>query len=344
MLIETAERPASVVRHLIFGLNPLVQMLEERNLDIAPLLEVAKIPASQLKNPRYQLTSAQELRFTESAIDALNIPELGLEMGLRYHLSSYGMLGLTAMTRENLAEAFRVFFKYIQMTWTYMHFTLEADGKDALLRMEKRHDLGNCYHYMIERDMAAWFVLANEILGKPLPLRSVKFAHSPPKYASKYAELFNCDVEFDNETNSLTFDAQYLDTPLTQAAIETSIVYEQQCELISDYLEVEGSFTEKVRFHLIRAPQLNCNQEILAERMFTTRRSIQRKLAAEGTTFKALVEEIRRNLALEYLHRGDMLIEDIAERLGYSDAASFSHAFKRWTGTPPSATRISTSH
>ena len=68
-------------------------------------------------------------------------------------------------------------------------------------------------------------------------------------------------------------------------------------------------------------------------------RTIQRKLAQEGTSFKDLVEDVRKNLALEYLRSTVLSVEEIALRLGYSDAPSFSHAFKRWTGSSPRDSR-----
>lgn len=339
MRAASTERPTNVIRHLIFGLNPLIEHLEENDVDVGALLDQAKIPRRELKNPRYQLTSSQELCFTEAALSALERPDLGLDLGQQYHVSSYGMLGLAALTSENLYDAFALVFKYIQMTWSYMNISLETSDDTAMLIISKAHDLGNCYHYMMERDLVAAMLFASEIRGETLPLRQVNFSHACPDYNNRYAEVFGCDVHFDCDRNMVEFDPDFLRRPLPQAAEETSKIYEQQCQLICDYLEVEGSFTEKVRFQLIRSPQLICNLDILAERMFTTPRSVQRKLASEGTTFKALVEEIRRNIALEYLHQGNMLIEDIAERLGYSDAASFSHAFKRWTGKSPSATR-----
>jgi AraC-like DNA-binding protein len=68
-------------------------------------------------------------------------------------------------------------------------------------------------------------------------------------------------------------------------------------------------------------------------------RTIQRKLTLEGTSFKELLEDVRKNLSLEYLQSTDLSVENIALRLGYADAPSFSHAFKRWTGQSPRSAR-----
>ena len=85
----------------------------------------------------------------------------------------------------------------------------------------------------------------------------------------------------------------------------------------------------------MQLPHQLASLETIADRLCTTPRTIQRKLASEDTSFKELVEDVRKNLSLEYLRSTDLSVEEIALRLGYSDAPSFSHAFKRWTGVSP---------
>jgi AraC-like DNA-binding protein len=68
-------------------------------------------------------------------------------------------------------------------------------------------------------------------------------------------------------------------------------------------------------------------------------RALRRRLEAEGTTYRNILAEVRRALAIEYLRNTRMTNEDIASRLGYSDAANFRHAFVRWTGRSPQSYR-----
>jgi AraC-like DNA-binding protein len=64
-------------------------------------------------------------------------------------------------------------------------------------------------------------------------------------------------------------------------------------------------------------------------------RTLRRKLREEDTSFRQLVDELRRDFALRYLRDTDLTVEEIAETLGFSDAANFRHAFRRWTNTAP---------
>ena len=116
-------------------------------------------------------------------------------------------------------------------------------------------------------------------------------------------------------------------------------MFAAQCERICAELERGGSFAELIRQHLVQLPNQLASLETIADRLCTTPRTIQRKLAIEETSFKELLEDVRKNLSLEYLQATDLSIEDIALRLGYADAPSFSHAFKRWTGKSPRSAR-----
>ena len=74
----------------------------------------------------------------------------------------------------------------------------------------------------------------------------------------------------------------------------------------------------------------------MAEELGMYPRALRRKFEAEGTSYRDLLAEVRMRLAVEYLRKTEMTNEEIASRLGYSDAANFRHAFTRWTGKSPS--------
>ncbi|MBK7727487.1 MAG: AraC family transcriptional regulator [Gammaproteobacteria bacterium] len=334
MLLETRTRPGNV-RHLIYGLNPLITLLKQHQADVDALLGTSRIPATALGDPDYMLTPAQELRFTELALAQLGQPDLGIRLGPRYHLSAYGMLGLAVMTSSNLIEAFRVLFHNILMTWTYMHWKLRTEQGVAIIALDKQRDLGGCHQYMIDRGLVAAYTIAAEALGKALPLHAVNVTQPQPDYAGAYDEFFNCPVNFSAPANDFRFDESYLYEPLLQSETASARVFAAQCERICAELERGGSFAELIRQHLVQLPHQLASLETIAERLCTTPRTIQRKLASEDTSFKELVEDVRKNLSFEYLQSTALSVEEIALRLGYSDAPSFSHAFKRWTGVSP---------
>jgi AraC-like DNA-binding protein len=327
-------------RHRAYGLNPFISLLKEEGLDPGPLLEENEIPPGALEDPDYTLAPGEELVFMERSLAALDKPDLGLRCGPRYHLSFYGMLGLAAMTSENLTEAFRVVFKYLPMTWSYMYWSLRTEDELAIVSLEPQRDLGGCYQYMIDRGLAASYTIACDALGYPPPLVEVNVRQPEPCYAQLYRDTFNCPVNFGAPNNDFRVEESYFRLPLQQAESESARIFASQCEQICANLVKEGSFSEVIRQHLLQLPNQMASLEKIADRLHMTPRTIQRKLASEKTSYLGLVENVRHNLAVEYLKTTALSVEEVAVRLGYSDAPSFSHAFKRWTGVSPGTMRV----
>ena len=327
------------LRHRAYGLNPFIAILKEEGLDALPLLKQTGIPVSALDDPDYTMDREMELAFIERSLKTLARPGLGLRCGPRYHLSFYGMLGLAAMTSENLAEAYRVIFKHLPMTWTYMYWSLYLEDDVAVIQLEPHHDLGGCYQYMLERSLAAGYTIAGDALGSRLPLTEVNVSLPEPQHVQLYQDTFRCPVNFNAPNNDFRFSKSYLKTPLLQAESESARIFAAQCEQICANLVDQDSFSEVIRQHLLQLPNQIASLEKIAERLHMTSRTIQRKLASENTSYLELVESVRHKLAVEYLKTTGLTIEEIAVRLGYADAPSFSHAFKRWTGCPPGSMR-----
>ena len=205
--------------------------------------------------------------------------------------------------------------------------------------MDRVRDLGESIQFMIDRDLsAAWFI-ANEALDQELPLLSVEFKHAGTAYSNAYEEVFHCQAVFNAPHNRIGFDKSWLEHPLAKSEPETSRIFSAQCKEIVSSLTKEFSFTELVRYLLINSSREAPSLETIASKLNTTSRTIQRKLVAEKTSFQGLIDDVRMNVSTEYLLTTRLSIEEIAERVGYSDTAAFSNAFKRWTGAAPSGFR-----
>lgn len=339
MRIESDHGEPQSLRHLIYGLNPLISWLKEQEIDYLPLLKRAGIPEEALSKPEYTITPSQEIGFTRDVYQSLGRPELGLLIGPRYHLSSYGMLGLAAMSSRDLFHCFKVIFENIVLTWTYFKVTLYTEGESAYLQMDPVRDLGQSLQFMIERDLSAAYLIAKEALEQELPLISVEFKHPETNYPEKYNEVFGCPALFNANFNRISFDKRWLAEPLAKSEPETSRIFAAQCRSIAASLKAKYSFAEHIRYHLLNSSRESPSLETIAKILNTTPRTIQRKLLTEDTSFQELLDDVRISVSTEYLLTTKLTIEEIADRVGYSDAAAFSNAFKRWTGIAPTGYR-----
>ena len=119
----------------------------------------------------------------------------------------------------------------------------------------------------------------------------------------------------------------------------TADACERKCDAIIERMSRAGSYVDQIRRVILMLPCESRNLTAVADEMNTTTRSLRRKLSAEQTTFQKLLDEIRLELATDYLRNTRLTLEDIAPLLGFSDASNFRHAFKRWTGELPSSFR-----
>ncbi|MFN3340993.1 MAG: helix-turn-helix transcriptional regulator, partial [Dietzia sp.] len=128
----------------------------------------------------------------------------------------------------------------------------------------------------------------------------------------------------------------YLGKRLPQGNPTTVALCESLCADVVSRRRLRTGITQQVRVILTQRVAFGVGMEDVAAALGVSVRTLRRRLAEEGTGFQQLLDEVRQSLAEEMLSTGMLRVEDIALRLGYAEASSFIHAFKRWTGTLPS--------
>jgi len=174
------------------------------------------------------------------------------------------------------------------------------------------------------------------VVGRNIPLISVGYTHARPKHASEYNLFFKAPIKFNQEVNSFRIHASYLDLPnvQTEQTLEKLFLF-PALEFMS-IPDFEESFIDKVKSILTESitsemPSLDCAADTLG----VSNATFKRRLKQDGTSYKTLKDDVRRDLAIYHLSRGGLPIEGIAATVGFSEATSFYRAFRRWTGVSP---------
>jgi len=157
----------------------------------------------------------------------------------------------------------------------------------------------------------------------------------PDGDAKAYPAALGCKPVFDQPENKILFDAGWLDgTPLLGNEITYSHLA-QLCDELLDELHLRAGVAGKVREILLvnLAQPTRFNQ--VARHLAMTPRTLRRKLLEEKTSYRALIDELRMHVAIKYLRDTRLTVDEIADSLGFSEAANFRHAFHRWTGRAP---------
>ena len=177
------------------------------------------------------------------------------------------------------------------------------------------------------------------MLGQSLPLLGARFIHSAPDYHASYGQSFDCPRQFDADSNAFAFAKRWLDQPLPLADAVTHQAMAERCR--KQNLEFTGRQTWLERIRQLLAAQLHAapGLEGLAEHMNCSPRTLRRHLHDMGCSYQTLLDDLRFERAKLLLNETEWPIYKIAETLGFSETASFRHAFVRWSGVAPSQFR-----
>jgi len=267
-------------------------------------------------------------------------PGLGFYLGLQMRVSSLGYLGFAAMTSATIRDACEIGVRYAPTRTSAFGLRLHEGGPMASIVIEELADLGTVRDVLLLWLMVGISQIGEALTGKPLT-GSVDVAAPEPPYFPRFREVVAGAVRFNQPMHQLVFDAAILDLPIVLRDPAARKLAEQQCERELNALGFPQSTSAGVRRVLLAEDRGFRALGEVARRLGVSTRTLKRKLAAEGTSFSEILDEERRERALLLVHSLALSLEQVAERVGYTDLANFTRAFRRWTGTTPAAFRRS---
>jgi AraC-like DNA-binding protein len=320
------------------GARVVVDMALEKGVSERRCLQGTPLTAAQLRDFATEVEATDELRIVRNVLAELgDRPGLGVEAGLRSTLASVGILGFALRTSRTLRDAAAVATRYIAASASFVRFAIEEDRASARLILEDEEIPADVRDFMVERDLAAVGQSMHGLLGRDLAETGLRVQlRMTRERGSVLAGALPGAVEFSQPRNALSVSVALLDAPLPQADSSTAQMCEQQCrELIERRRERRGVAGE-VRSRLLRDPGRPASIDTIAAERHIDARTLRRHLAKEGTSYRALLDEVRDTLAVAMLTTAGLTVAEVATRLGYSEPASFTHAFTRWHDVPPS--------
>jgi AraC-like DNA-binding protein len=323
----------------IIGISLLVKLIESYGISPDLILEQAGIKASELNNPKAQITIGQDIDFTRAMINAIDDPELAFKAGQHFRINAFGSIGLAAAACETVEDAIIFFLKYIRLSYTLFDISFFKQDGNAVLRFNDHYPLAELRRFYLERDFSFVMISTRDIFPRSVNetlYKTVSFDFSPEDLDSEeYNARYECAVNFDQAHNEIIFDEEYLTRPLPHANLLTRKILEEHCETQKVELLGPENIIDGIRQYIRDCEDVMPRLEDFAEKLNMTRRTATRKLQAEGFSFQELVAEEVSKKAIHYLQTTNLTVEQTALKLGYSESAGFIRAFKRWTGKVP---------
>lgn len=320
--------------------NGLIDFAVAQGADRSRLLTRSGIDASALADhdnrvamPRYRSLMMAAKRLTGN-------PAIALHYAEQIDLSELSLVGLITRSSPTMLDALKQLNRYGELvveidTATPQRFEIVRENGEIWL-VDNRL-AANEFPELTEVTFAR-LVCGPRRFTDELALGAIEFTHPAPSYAAEYDRIFQAPVRFDSDRNAMQLDEGWLTHPV---ALTPSYVFGILTEKADDLLASLKAQTtirsdvESLLMSVLHSGDVSVSR--IAEEMSMSRQTLYRKLRDEGTTFKQVLDELRRKLALDYIDGGKVSVNQAAYLTGFSDPSAFSRAFRRWTGKSPRA-------
>jgi AraC-like DNA-binding protein len=314
----------------------LVEVVARWQVTPAELLSPLGLDTESLGDPHARLEIPVVEELARRAYALTGEPALGVYLGLSMRASAHGYLGFAAMSAATVGEALELAARFTPTRTSALALHLCVDGEVASLVLEERADLGAARELIVFALLVGLWQIGRTLTGRELD-GSADIAFARPRWFGRFAERVR--IRFAQPLNQLVFPTSTLRLPLGMADAAALRLARAECERELEALR--ESTAGRVRRVLARERGGFRDLPQVAKLLFVSTRTLKRRLAAEGVQFSQILDEERRAHALMLLHAPDRSLDEIADRLGYSDLANFTRAFRRWTGKTPGAFRRS---
>lgn len=318
--------------------HSLADALRLRGIEPDQLLLDYGLDAARLAEPQARISIPRYMRLGHAAMQLAQDPALGLEMGRLRKPSHLGLAGLTATQAPTLREAARTLVRFEPLYASNYRgqSSFHEDAQGAWIRFYSISPYNAFNRFVVDTVLASWISQLGAVVSQSVAPRAVHVEFDPTDYHAAYEPCFGQPVEFGREHNQLRLDQATLSLRNPDHCPGTWHQLVALCEAELHQRTRARSLRDQVT-QLI-GPMLKGQEpslEQVAARLRLPAWTLRRKLAEEGSGFRTLLNDTRRDLAIAYIRDTDTAFGEIAWLLGFTTAEAFQRAFKRWTGQPP---------
>lgn len=325
-----------------YKIEMLVEILAEQGIPVEASLRGSGLEVSEIHNPDAQTSVRQYLSVCQNAVRLSTDPATPFKVGLRMHLSAYGMYGYALMCSVTMRDFFNLGVKYHKLATPTLTIEWREEPEAAVWVFPDAFLSGpskELKQFLFEQQFAQHVTHLKDVAGKDCVPTRAHFVYPAPRHAALYEELLGCPCFFGQDAYELVYPHALLDQKPQLAHRLTSTLLQETCDRLIGKAKTSSGTAGEVYQLLMRTPGLFPTMQAVAAELHMTPRTLRRHLEAQSLTFVEIIDDVRCSLATEYLKTTELNVDDIAVLVGFTEATSFRRAFKRWTGKAPSEYR-----
>ena len=326
----------------LLGLAALAAELAAQGVSVKDLFARTGVQPSQLEDPHARISRRQRLAIYRNAVSLAKHSDIGLLAGARQRISDYGIYGYAMVSSPTFGEALKFSVEHITLAGsTVLQISFHVQDSTAILRSHGVQSLGSLLPFVAEFWRSSMTSLFSKVLEAPFPSARMMFPFPAPAHWRNYERMFNCKVDFNAGSMEWHFPASVQDHRCPNANPITAQVCQQFCDLVLAEKPGESELVRRIRTACLNSRRRFPPAEEVAEELGLSLRTLHRRLAQEGLSYQSVLDNVRRSIATEFLENTHLMIDEVAERVGFADATSFRKAFRKWTGHSPTHYRRS---
>lgn len=338
MVTRRTERGRSGVA--AFWVKGLVGVFQQEGLDVVALLREASLDSVALDNPDSRFPIETVERLWRLAVTRSGNPAIGLAEARVPRPALFDIVGYAMMSSPDLRGLLERVARYFRIISDVAIFTVaaEQDGYRARFTVsaEKTESAWQRYAFFF----LSLLTFVRWIMMRDLRPLAVELTTTAQDEVQPYQEPFECPLRFGAPVNALLFSLSDIALPLPTAQPRLESVHER---VVGEYLTRLDQPNMNARVRAI-IPEYFADGEprraAVARALGMSERTLQRRLEAEGASFRQILDDTRKELAQKYFEQRDVSLAHIAYLLGFNDQSSFFRAAKRWFGMTPQRYRL----
>lgn len=324
-----------------FPVSPILQWADAQNLDARGWLSVDRVDADYISHHALHRVYEQ---LVASGFDE----RVGLEIGSLCGLGSLGLYGQLLQHAATLAEAAELYMRHREIhvsPKTYVDVENEASRFTIFVSVPEGKAFRPSSNFRLAFAYAQTLYLFRDVFKDPtIRATAVHFQSEDDRYQAIYEEFFGGAALFAQDVCSIEFELELMSRPIPHSVPATRPFLEEMALMRLNQSRslglFPGDFIQELRNELRETLLVGpADVEAVARRVNISARTLHRRLAENGLSFRQLTDDVLKEMALQFLRNPDLTVQEIAFKLGYTQASSFTRAFKRWTGRSPNDVR-----
>lgn len=314
-----------------------IKLIEQRGIAPRRLFAGTEVSAQEALEPGYCITPEQHHAIVMNLIRLTKEPGIAFEAGDAFEFGDLGILGYALLSSRTMRDAWDIWVHYsYPLVGSPLRLVLTEQDRQqwslVILSLAPQPELQRFY---IEEFLVTGVKLFGLLASQIPTVQSLSFSFSEPPHRALYDQWFRRASEFGAPETLIRFGLPGLDVPLRTNNEELHRLCAEHCRQILQHLPKNNGMEPRLRSLFLASSSRLPDSALACGHLGVSQRTLRRRLAQRGSSYRQLKHEFRLDLAREYLASGHLSLKEISYLLGYASPSAFCRAYKSWTGLTP---------